>query len=224
MYLSKKALILITGLVFILIGGGVFYYQKTTLPKGIPIETKGQPTLGYPKATIQIVVFEEPKCSDCKRYNTRVFPKIKRDFIEDNTVLYTVIPVSFLPGSLPAAKALLCVYNQNPKLPNSDLFFTYMDYIYDHQPPEHTDWVNDNKLIKMAEKASPAIHLKDLRKCLQAQAYRDQIAKNTEYARAIMGGRVVTPTLYVDGIKADDTSFTTVKKLISKVKKHKGFR
>lgn len=105
----------------ILLAVVVIQWNHTHLPKGIQINTEGQPTIGYPKARVSVVVFEEPKCRNCKIYNNRVFPDIKRLFIDTNKIRYTVIPVSFLPNSMPAAVALLCAYHKDSEYPNNDL-------------------------------------------------------------------------------------------------------
>ncbi len=64
------------------------------------IEISMQPTIGYPKAKVQVVALLEPKCPDSKRYNNQVYPKFEEAFINTNKVRYTVIPVSFLPHSI----------------------------------------------------------------------------------------------------------------------------
>src|SRR5262245_26924290 len=111
----------------------ITYFTRTQLPPSIILNTTGQPTIGYAKARVHVVVFEEPKCSHCREFNNNIFPTIKKDFIDTNKIRYTVIPVSFLPGSMPAAIATLCVYHENALYPNDELFFKYFDYIYKHQ-------------------------------------------------------------------------------------------
>ncbi|MDP1880763.1 MAG: thioredoxin domain-containing protein, partial [Parachlamydiaceae bacterium] len=78
-----------------------------------PLNTSNQPTIGNPNAPVQVVVFEEPKCPGCKQFTLQIYPKIREEFIDTNVVIYTVIPVSFLPNSMQAAEAWLCVYHQN---------------------------------------------------------------------------------------------------------------
>jgi len=201
---------------------GTVYRAETQLPDAIQLNTKGQPTIGYPKARVQVVVFEEPKCSNCKTFNEQIFRKIKEEFIDSNKIKYTVIPVSFLPNSMPAAVGTLCVYYADPLYPNNDLFFTYMDYMYSHQPDEHTDWAKPDKLIQLAQSASPAINTQQLRKCIDLESYRTKIQKNTEYGKTVMGGTISTPTIYVNGIEVKDLSYDNIRKLIKEVLEHEG--
>ncbi|MCH9608799.1 MAG: hypothetical protein S4CHLAM45_07110 [Chlamydiales bacterium] len=200
---------------------GIFFL-KTHLPDSIVINTKGQPTIGYTKSLVHIVVFEEPKCSNCKEYNNTIFPKIKKTFIDTHLASYTSIPVSFLPGSMPAAVALLCVYYGDPLYPNNDLFFAYLDYMYEHQPKENTDWATTDQLLEFASKASPAIETEKLRKCIDRSVYRSKIAQNTDYGKKVMGGRIMTPTVYVNGIEVKELTFESISDLIEKVSQNGG--
>jgi len=217
-----KSLVVFTFIVLI-VGAGVIYYLCTSeLPPAIEVSTEGQPTIGYPKARVHVVVFEEPKCSNCREYNDDVYPTIKKEFIDTNKITYTVIPVSFLPGSMPAAVALLCVYNENTEYPNDEMFFKYLDYIYDHQPDEHKDWATPEKLSEFAKKTSPAIKIENLKKCIEMETYRVQIEKNTAYGKEIMGGVISTPTVYVNGIEVKEITVDGISKLIKEVLEHEG--
>lgn len=217
-----KSLVLVTFLVLIVVSGCVYFFGKTELPPAISLDREGQPTLGYPKAKVHLVIFEEPKCTNCREYSDRIFPKIKKDFIDTNKITYTVIPVSFMPGSMPAAIALLCVYHANPDYPNDQMFFRYLDYMYEHQPEERVDWATPERLLDFATKTSPAIKTDKLKKCVSMETYRVRIEKNTQYGSEIMGGVISTPTLYVNGIEVKEMSYHEIKKLIKQVMQHEG--
>lgn len=198
------------------------YLSRPSLPPAIEINTQGQPTIGYPKALVHVVVFEEPKCSHCSEFNKDVYPAIKQEFIDTNKILYTIVPVSFLPGSMPAAIAALCIYNANPQYPNAGLFIKYFDYMYEQQSGESHDWATPENLEAYAKATSPAIDLNQLKNCLDHEAYRIQIEKNTNYGAALMGGRISTPTVYVNGIKVQEVSVEGIRNLIKEVLAHEG--
>lgn len=219
-----KILVLATIVVLALTTYLVIKYSQENLPLAISLQTDHQPTIGYPKAPVHVVVFEEPKCPDCKQYNNTIFPLIKKDFIETNKILYTVIPVSFLPNSMPAAIALLCVYNQELEYPNKDLFFKYLDYLYQNQPLENIDWATDETLEQFAQAASPAINLDRLKNCVDKEGYRIQIEKNTKYGSLVMDGQLSTPTIYVDGMKIEDVTYSDMSRLIKSALRKKGER
>ncbi len=214
----SRVLIVVTLAIFVLLIFFAFFFLRPGLPNPIHINTKGQPTIGYTKARVHVVVFEEPKCSNCREFHHQIYPKIKKNYIDKNKITYTVIPVSFLPGSMPAAVALLCVYNIDPLYPNNELYFAYLGYIYEHQPSESQDWATIDRLIEFAQKTSPAIDTDKLRKCLEKQAYRVKIQQNTDYGQKIMGGVISTPTVYVNGIEAPLT-FEAISDIIDEVAK-----
>ena len=211
---APRALIWVTLALLVTVSSGFVLAHRANIPPPIAINYSGQPTLGYPKARIHLVMFEEPKCSNCAAFNDRVFPQIKKAFIDTNKITYTVIPVSFLPGSMPAAIALLCAYHSDPLYPNNELFFSYLDYMYKHQPSETTDWATPEKLTEMAEHASPAINPLQLKKCIDMQTYRIKIQQNTEYGKQVMGGTLATPTLFVNGIEVKGLTFENIKEMI----------
>lgn len=202
----------------------IFYeihYKQAHLGPTVTLNTEGQPTIGYPKALVHVVVFEEPKCSDCKRYNNTIFPEIRTKYIETNKIIYTVIPVSFLPDSMTASIFLECIYLQNPLYPNNDLFFEVLDKLYQDQPDEHTNWATEPYLLNFA-KQFPDIHQDQLKECLEHEAHRSLIEKNSLYAKNIMGGTISTPTIYVDGAKVDELSKDAVMQKIDLALKLKG--
>jgi len=215
--MAPKKLVLCTFAVFALFLSFGCFINRDTLPDPIDLQVEGQPTIGYPKAKVHVVVFEEPKCINCREYNDEIYPHIKKDFIDTNKIRYTVVPVSFLPGSMSAAIALLCVYHQDPVYPNNEMFFKYIDYIYTHQPSENSDWATTEKLQEFAESTSPAIDLPKLGECIEHETFRVQIEKNNAYGKEIMEGRLTTPTVYVNGIKVQKLDYSSVKELIEEL-------
>ncbi len=213
-----RLLIFFTFIIVVLALWGIFSYQPTTFSTSIPIRTSGQPTIGNLDSSIQVVVFEEPKCPDCARYNNEIFPEINQSLIQTGEIAYTVIPVSFLQGSMPAAVALLCVYNQNPQSPNSELFTTFIDYIYQNHPPKNEDWANEENLSVMAKKASPAINQEKLRNCISKEKYKNVVEGNTKYGRKIMAGKLMTPSVFVNGVLVEDISFSSIQERIENEK------
>lgn len=198
------------------------YFGQEQLPPSIAINTEGQPTIGYNKAKVHVVIFEEPKCSHCRHFNNEIFPKIKKEFIDTDKILYTIIPVSFLQGSMPAAVAALCLYHENPRYPNDTLFFKYMDHLY-HQETEQGLNINSiDELVALAQQVSPFLHPDELKKCIDAETYRIQVERNTDYGAQIMGGSIITPTVYVNGIKVQEISFEAIEELIKQALEHEG--
>lgn len=208
----KKAVLFTLAL--ILVGALAFYFFKPhePLPQMVAIDTTDQPTQGNDKASIHIVAFEDLKCENCMRFNTTIYPKIKKDLIDTGKAKYTMINLGFIPGSMPAANAARCIYTQNPKA-----FFEFVDYIYDHQPPESKDWATIPTLMNMA-KHIHGLDKKQLSECLVKSPHTDFINNNMTIAEKTMGSNVATPSLYVNGIAVQPLTYERITDIINAVK------
>ncbi|MBA3957058.1 MAG: thioredoxin domain-containing protein [Parachlamydiaceae bacterium] len=177
------------------------------------------PTIGDKNAPVQVVAFLEPKCPDSRKYSMGTFPKLKFDYIDTKKVRYTVIVTSFLDHSMPAAVALLSVYDPSSRSPRSEQFFSYLNYMYKNQPPKSQDWATVQTLQKFASEAHPGINLEQLKRDVESGRYQKQVAENTAYGKSKMG-KLSVPTLYVNGVRVDNKDSTVdydnLKKAIEK--------
>ncbi len=171
--------------------------NSTSLPKAIAIETHNQPMMGNANAPLKVVVFEDLKCPNCMRFNTDILPKVINTYVNPGKANYTMMMLAFIPGSLPAANAAHCVYAQN----KAD-FFKYVDYIYQHQPPETENWATVPNLMLYATHIK-GINLDKLAQCLVQSPYAQVFSDNMAIANKIMHNSVATPAVYINGVKVD---------------------
>ncbi len=179
---------------------GIFFlprYKSAPLPQTVQIDTSNQPTLGDIKAPLHIVAFEDLKCANCMRYSTTVFPKINQHYIKTGKARYTLITLAFIPGSMPAANAALCIHAQN-----NDAYFQYVEYLYAHQPPEETNWATIPNLMLLATHVK-GINADTLAQCLVSSPYTSTIANNLQILQSIMQPPVGTPAVYINGVRVD---------------------
>jgi len=192
--LNIKSLMIIVIVLVVLGAIAIFFFKPhSRLPKQVQIDTKDQPTMGNPKAKIHIVAFEDLKCHNCMRYNVEIFPKIKKKYIDTGKAKYTVMNVAFIPGSMPAANAARCLYQQNKKF-----FFPYVKYIYNHQPSESANWATIPNLVSYASHI-PGVNKQKLSECIYRSPYTQRINKNLKIGMGIMKGVVSTPSVYING-------------------------
>jgi len=195
--LIKRCMQTIIGLVIIAAAITVYYqkfYSHATLPKPVSIDTTNQPTLGNPEAKIHFVAFEDLKCANCARFSNTLFPDIKKSYIDTGKAKYTLINLAFIDGSLPAANAARCIYDQN-----AALFFSFVEYVYAHQPPENENWANIPKLLDFANHI-PGVNIDTLTTCLVNNPYDQFFKDNMKQAEKLMPNAVATPTLYINGV------------------------
>ena len=176
-----------------------FIYQQPPL---VNINIDNQPTFGNINSSVKVVVFEEPKCPSCKRFTMNIFPKIKEEFIDTNLISYTLIPVSFIPNSMPIAISWLCMYEHEKKIPNKNIFFTYVNKTYEQFNPELDSQLSESEV----EKKMPL--------CESKEIFKKVIKKNTAYEMKIMQGDIFTPAVYVNGLLVKDLSYENIEKII----------
>lgn len=211
----KKTMLCIIGLIIVALIA-LFYFRplliKAHLPKPVVINIDNQPTIGNPKAKIHIVAFEDLKCVNCARFNNEIMPYIKKRYIDTDVAQYTMINLAFVPGSLPAANAAHCIYVQNPAL-----FFPFVEYLFQHQPPEDQNWATIPTLMNFASQI-PGVNTDQLAACLVKNSYDQIMRDNLTMASKLMGGSVSTPAVYINGIKVNPVTKSQVDIVMEAVK------
>ena len=119
-----------------------------------------------------------------------------------------MIPLAFIPGSIPAATAAYCLNEQS-----TDYFFEFVNYVYHHQPDESLDWAHNNALIAMAQNVNGA-NLTKLQACMNENKYTQQLQDNIQLAAKVMTGPVATPSLFVNGVQVTQMSADGIKQAI----------
>ena len=207
----KKIVIIVATITIALIVGMHLRQPNATLPPHITIDTRNQPVLGNPKATINIIVFEDLKCHNCMRYNAEIYPSIEKKYIKTGIANYTIINLAFIDGSIPAANAARCVYAQKKKA-----FFTYVKKIYANQPPETENWATIPTLVAFANDI-PGINNNKLSQCIYNSPYTQKINQNLKIAMKAMHGMVATPTLYINGYVVQPLSMKRINNIIKEL-------
>lgn len=205
---THQILVLVSSVIFLMVAGFGIGYVYLNTPVPVKIDVEGQPTIGSHQAPVHVVVFEDLKCTDCRYFQTHTYPEIKKKYIDKGKIKFTFITLAFLAGSRPAAMAARGVYDQN-----KDLFFPFIDCLYNCQPNEFTDWATIDNLAEYAKNVE-GIDVQKLRASVANEAYAQHIDNNFALAMKVMKGQVLTPTIFVDGVKTPDPSKYSVLKAI----------
>lgn len=190
--------------------------QSAEKAKVKSIDTSGQPTIGNPQASVEVVVFEEPKCTECKLFSQMIFPVLKKNYIDTGKIKYTFMPVSFISDSMNAAMAWVCAYDQKK---NGEAAFAFVSKTYAHQKDEDVDWATQEQLLDFAKEASPEIDADALAHCLKDGTYQKQIEKNTKIGTDLMDGELGTPAVYINGVAVDPIGYDHIAQLIDQAMK-----
>lgn len=213
MVIMKKIVIAIVMVIILIIILAFIFRPESNLPKPIAINTENQPVLGRKDAKINIVAFEDLKCAACKEFSNTIFPILKQKYIDTGIANFTFINLAFVPNSLPAANAAHCLYVQNPKF-----FFPFVEYVYANQPPEEENWATIPKLAEFAGHVKGA-DLSKLSQCIYDSPYNALFEKNFALAEQAIGTPVMTPSVFINGIKVDPVTMAQIDKIINHIKK-----
>ena len=176
----------------------------------------GQPVLGQAAAKVTVVVFEDFKCPNCKKFEEETFPVIQSKYIDTGKVRFSMLPFPFIAqqNSLPvddsklAAEAGLCAFDQQP-----DTFWKYTPIIFRAQGPENQVWASKDRLVELAGNVD-GIDTARLRACLDAGSNAAKV--DAGEAQAVKAGVNATPSVFVNGVLTTDYSAATLSAAIDK--------
>ena len=210
-----KAAVLLTTFLLLIALSFVLFFHPQEYAVAIPLYTAGQPTIGDPLAKVHVVSFEDPYCNNCSIYHKTVFKKVEEEWIKTGKIKYTFYLVSSFPNSAAVSSLLFCMNSQSTKA-----FVNYLDLFYENPLIALTSLELNDELLKLAKKSHLDINLSQLESCFKKGAFQKQVIDNTNYARAIMGGVIKTPMIFVNGIRLLNPSYKEIKSLIdSELKK-----
>lgn len=147
---SAKFAVILTVVVVVLLAAIVIINNKTEqgndAVSGQP-SIKGQPVLGKDDAPVTVVEFGDYKCPSCKVFNSDIFPKIQKDFIDKGDVKFSFVNVMFHgKGSRLAALASEEVWKEDP-----DSFWDFHEKLFEKQPDTKQEWVTSGLLGDLAK-------------------------------------------------------------------------
>jgi protein-disulfide isomerase len=203
-----KVLVWVTLVIALSIVIYVLRHEQQSFPPAVVIETRGHSLQGNVNASVKIVVFEDLKCRFCARFNTSIMSEIKKRYIDTGKANYTLVLLAFIPGSLPAANAAYCANSQSPLY-----YYQFADIVFSDQPNEMLDWAVPLTLIDFAKKVH-GLDVAKFKSCLERQPYQMNALANMTLAKKVMGPQVMTPGVYVNGVRVFPL---TIKKMIDTI-------
>jgi protein-disulfide isomerase len=163
----------------------------------------GEREYGNRNALVTIIEYVSLTCPHCRNYHAKVFPKVKRAYIDTGKVRYIIreFPIGHTAGK--AAIITRCV----PK----DKYLPLVTAFLARQPEWVSQEVRPDALYKVAK--SSGISRAEFDKCLSNQAIIDGLTEVKQRGRKY--GVIGTPTLFINGKKAQgEVTFEEVKALI----------
>ena len=163
---------------------------------------------GSQDAKIEIIVFESLTCSHCASFHTEIYPKLKRDFIDNKTVkiVFKSFPLDL--AALNASKIAHCNNDGNSKI---------LHLLYEKQ----NDWIQAEKIEDFNSNLKKIIKDEnielDFEKCLNNKLLEDHILE--QRIEGVKKYKVnATPTIIINEKKFDKPlTYKNLKKTIEKL-------
>jgi protein-disulfide isomerase len=194
--ISSRSLVLVISTIFLLSFSLFMIFHETKSPDATPLYVAGQPTLGNPLAKVHVVTFEDPRCNNCVAFHQECFNYLEQNYIKTEKIKYTSYLVSGVPLSSTINQFLFCVNAQS-----TQAFFQLLSSYYKNPIIALTEQDLQNDLLDLEEESKLNLSREQLNSCTEKKTYQRQTEENTNYAKAIMGGVIKTPTVFVNGIK-----------------------
>ena len=155
------------------------------------LKTQGAPSIGTPGAPVVLVEFSDFQCPYCKAEAQEIRKNLLTTYPTQVRLYFKTFPLeSMHPWAKAAAIASKCVAKQNP-----DAFWTYHDWIFEHQAEITPETLKD-KVLGWANDAK-GIDSLQLGRCMDTKATEAEVAADqAEGAKLEVGG---TPTLFING-------------------------
>lgn len=154
------------------------------------LNTAFQPGFGTQGAPVVIAEFSDFECPYCKEEAKILRENLLSAYPKDVHFYFMNFPLESLhPWAKEAAIAGRCVFHQN-----ADAFWTYHDWIFDHQDEITPDNVKDKIVEAMTGKGIDAAQLSS---CIDTKATEGEVQATRDLGHSL--GVNSTPTLFING-------------------------
>lgn len=162
------------------------------------------PTLGSTDARVELLLIEDLKCKHCKNFSEKFFPRLVSKYLEEGKVRFTLVPLAFLRGSKPLANAALAVYDLAP-----ERFLPFILELFQRIHLQKKELSVEIMLVEIAQKVG-GIQISKFRECIRTRCHEDELDRNFEWAKQLMGEDFGTPALYLNGTYISPSLYPTI--------------
>jgi len=178
--------------------------------QAVSFNTSGQPVMGKADAPVTMVVFEDFKCPNCKRFEDEFLPELKSKYIDTGKVKMVSMNFPFLAQNarLPtddsklAAQAVECAFLQSNDLHNS-----FKTVLFRGQGSESTVWATKSRLKELAANVE-GLDTAKFATCLDGD--QTAAAVDADEKQATDAKVAGTPAIYVNGKLVDSYATASV--------------
>ncbi len=185
--------ILLTLFTFIALGlyGVMFTFAPAV--KRFQVQAEGQVSFGPESAVVNVIIFEEFACLQCKRFHNEVMDDLFSNYVDTGKIRVTIIPVAYLDPSYPAFSAACCIGKLGPRYLKA-----FLDHFFDMSDNE-TDIFSAKELATSFVARNPKLPLNEILQCTESEAIEDLREKSITSASNLYDESIHMPTVLVNG-------------------------
>ena len=163
---------------------------------------------------IKIIEYGDFKCPYCKKVETNVMPKLKKEYIDKDKVDYQFVNMAFLgDDSIIGSRAGHAVKQVAP-----DQYLTFQKLMFEQQPDSEKEWINKSLVDNQIDKLPINQDMKDkIKKEYTTSDSKSWKAAKKDQKQAKKNHVDTAPTVYVGGEKLEDPyKFKNYKKILDR--------
>ncbi|PTI55396.1 protein-disulfide isomerase [Staphylococcus xylosus] len=163
---------------------------------------------------IKIIEYGDFKCPYCKKVETNVMPKLKKEYIDKDKVDYQFVNMAFLgDDSIIGSRAGHAVQHVAP-----DQYLTFQKLMFEQQPDSEKEWINKSLVDNQIDKLPINQDMKDkIKKEYTTTDSKSWKAAKKDQQQAKENHVETAPTVYVGGEKLEDPyKFKNYKEILDK--------
>lgn len=163
---------------------------------------------------IKIIEYGDFKCPYCKKVETNVMPKLKKEYIDKDKVDYQFVNMAFLgDDSIIGSRAGHAVKQVAP-----DQYLTFQKLMFEQQPDSEKEWINKSLVDNQIDKLPINQDMKDkIKKEYTTTDSKSWKAAKKDQQQAKENHVETAPTVYVGGEKLEDPyKFKNYKEILDK--------
>ncbi|RMI85836.1 DsbA family protein [Staphylococcus pseudoxylosus] len=163
---------------------------------------------------IKIIEYGDFKCPYCKKVETNVMPKLKKEYIDQDKVDYQFVNMAFLgDDSIIGSRAGHAVQHVAP-----DQYLTFQKLMFEQQPDSEKEWINKSLVDNQIDKLPINQDMKDkIKKEYTTTDSKSWKAAKKDQQQSKENHVETAPTVYVGGEKLEDPyKFKNYKEILDK--------
>lgn len=188
--MERKLLIWCTIIVLIIFGVASYFAPKIVVHE---VNTDHQISFGSPSAKVEVIVFEEFACPECRRFHNEVLKPLFTNYVEKKKVHLTLIPVAYLDASVPAFSAACCI----GKIGGNHMK-AFLDSIF-HMSEKQLKSFSARELAASYAMKENRFPFSDVMSCIKSDEVDELREDRNDLAAALYDEEIHLPTILVNG-------------------------